>query len=131
MRLITKYFRMKNGLILLGTCLALGLMQSCYYDVEEELYPSIECNTAAVTFSTEISKILQNNCFSCHDAANNFGGVTLEGYELLKVYVDNGSLLGAVKQEDGYSAMPKNQPPLVECDIEKLEAWINAGAPNN
>ncbi len=122
---------MKKYLTLLGVFLLLGFLQSCYYDVEEELYPSTGCQTEGITFSTEILKILQNQCFSCHDAANNFGGVTLENYESLKVYIDNGSLLGAIKHEDGFSAMPKNQAPLVECDIEKMEAWINAGAPNN
>ncbi len=104
---------------------------SCYYDSEEELYGSSNCNTNEVTFSSDILKIIDNNCYSCHDSANNFGGVTLEGFEKLKSYVDSGVLLGVVKQESGFSPMPKNAPPLLDCEIEKIEAWINDGAKNN
>ena len=107
------------------------LISSCYYDKEEELYGTTECSTDNITFSGAILKIIDDNCYACHDAANNFGGITLEGYDNLKPYVESGALLGVVKRESGYSPMPKNEPPLLECDIEKIEAWIAGGALNN
>lgn len=72
-----------------------------------------------------------DNCYRCHDAANNFGGVTLEGYDQLRTYVDNGELLGAIRHTAGFSPMPKNEPQLVECNIEKIAAWVAAGAAND
>ena len=104
---------------------------SCYYDVEEELYPSLECQTAAVTYSGTILNILEQACYGCHDRASNFGNVTLEGYDNLRTLVDNGMLLGVIRHEPGFSPMPKNRAQLIECDIEKVEAWINGGALNN
>lgn len=109
----------------------LTLSISCYYDVEEELYPTLECHTADVTYSNEVLKIIESTCYKCHDAANNFGNITLEGYNNLKKYVDNGQLLGAIRHDGGYSPMPKNEAQLLECNIEKIEAWLNDGAPNN
>jgi hypothetical protein len=109
----------------------LFLLSSCYYDAEELLYPDLECNTQGVTLSGTVLPILVENCYRCHDAANNFGGVTLEGYDQLKRYVDNGQLLGAIRHTAGFSPMPKNEPQLVECNIEKIAAWVTAGAPND
>lgn len=103
----------------------------CYYDVEEELYPTLECQTEEVTYSNEVVSIIEKACFKCHDAANNFANITLEGYDNLKKYVDNGQLLGAIRHDVGFSPMPKNEAQLLECDIEKIEAWIAKGALNN
>lgn len=107
------------------------LLSSCYYDAEELLYPDLECNTDGVTLSGTVLPILVENCYRCHDAANNFGGITLEGYDQLKRYADNGQLLGAISHTTGFSPMPQNAPQLVECNIEKIAAWLDAGAPNN
>lgn len=119
---------MKNYLFfsLFALSLTLG---SCYYDVEEELYPTLECSTANVTYSGVVASIIEKKCFKCHDAATNSGNITLEGYTNLKKYVDNGLLLGAIKHEAGFSPMPKNEAQLVECDIAKIEAWVVQGAP--
>ena len=114
--------------ILLGF---LGLIPSCYYDIEEEIYPTTECLTDNVTYSEQVLPIISSNCYSCHSASANFGNVTLEGYDQIKIYVDNNKLLGAIKREDGFSPMPKSQPQLIECNIAKIEAWIDLGALNN
>lgn len=106
-------------------------VSSCYYDVEEEIYPTTECSTADMSYQNDIFPIIDNNCFGCHDAVSNFGGITLEGFDQLKTYVNNDQLLGVIKHESGFSPMPKNAAQLLECEIEKIEAWISAGAPNN
>lgn len=110
--------------------LLLGL-SACYYHVEEELYPDLGCATENVTYSGTILPILDTNCFICHNQATNEGNVTLEGYDNLLMLVDSGRLLGAIRHEPGFFPMPQNQPQLVACTIEKIEAWINSGAPNN
>lgn len=103
----------------------------CTYNVEEELYPSTGCELDSVTYSAVVLPIIEVNCYECHDQANNFGGITLEGYDLLKLYVDSGDLLGVIKHESGFSPMPQNRAKMLDCDIEKIEAWIADGAPNN
>lgn len=111
------------GIVLVGT--------SCYYDVEEELYPTIECITAEMSYQDDIIPILSNDCYTCHSAAANFGNITLEGHDALLKYVNDGSLLGAVRHEGGYSPMPKGAAMLLDCEVQKIEAWITDGALNN
>ena len=113
------------------TVLLVLLLASCYYDVEEELYPTLECQTENATYTGDVLPILNDNCYRCHDAANNFGNITLEGYDRLLEYVDNGKLLGSIQHEPGFSHMPKNAAQLLDCEIEKIEAWVTAGALNN
>ncbi|HQU60287.1 MAG: hypothetical protein KDD02_22520 [Phaeodactylibacter sp.] len=111
--------------------LVLLVVNGCYYDVEEELYPIQECNTNNVTYSGIVAPIIQNNCLQCHSAAANLGNVVLEGYDNLKGFADSGRLLGAVKHQSGYSPMPQSAPQLGDCLIARIEQWIDDGAPNN
>ncbi len=124
---------LKTTLIL--TFLIIGL-QSCYYDNEEELYPNVEtgCNTENVTFSGTITDILASRCYGCHSNinANSYGeGIKLEDYQDVKNAADGGRLLGSIKRESGFTAMPLNTGKLDDCKISQFEAWINAGTPNN
>ncbi len=106
--------------------------QSCYYDIEEELYPVSSCDTSVNSFALSVVPILSANCYTgCHAASVSIGGVTLEGYDNVRVVVDNGKLLKSIKHEAGASAMPKSAPKLNTCNISKIENWINSGAPNN
>jgi hypothetical protein len=106
-------------------------VSGCYYDNEEELYPVNTCNTIEMSYNTDVLPILQDNCYTCHDQASNLGGVTLEGYANLINYVENGKLLGVIKHEQGFPEMPLGNPQLAQCQIDKIEAWVNQGSPNN
>lgn len=103
----------------------------CKYDSEEDLYGDIGCQTDNVTYSDVVLPLLENHCMGCHSAIANFGGVTLEGYDNLKTFVDNGQFLGAIRHDDGFAPMPQGGNKFVDCNIEKIEAWINEGAPEN
>lgn len=107
-----------------------SFFQGCYYDVAEELYPE-DCLITGMSYAEDVLPILRANCYRCHDAANSRGGITLEGYEQLLRQIDNGRLLGAIKRESGFSAMPQDAPKLADCQISKIEAWILEGAPDN
>lgn len=121
-----------NHKLLIGLFAAMFMMSGCYYDVEEELYPTLECDTQQLSFSNDILPIIQDHCYQCHSQNNNLGaGIVLEGYNNLITFAENGQLLGAIKHQSGFSPMPKNAPQLPMCNIEKIEAWINAGAENN
>ncbi|MEK7253943.1 MAG: hypothetical protein AAB316_04310 [Bacteroidota bacterium] len=124
---------MKNFLLKILIFAAAASIGGCYYDNEEELYPDTggDCDLANVTYGGTILPILQSNCFSCHDAANNNGGVTLEGYANLKIWVNNGYLLGAIRHESSFAPMPQGETKLLDCTIQKIEKWVSDGAPNN
>lgn len=106
-------------------------LTSCYYDVEEVLYPPTTCVTDNMSYVTDINPIIQTNCFVCHSAAANLGNITLEGYGNLIKQVNNGHLLGAIKHQAGFMAMPQGTAQLGSCDIAKIEQWITGGAQNN
>ncbi|HZV70123.1 MAG TPA: hypothetical protein VFG10_11295 [Saprospiraceae bacterium] len=105
---------------------------SCAYNVEDELYPPVTCDTQNVTYSATILPILQQNCYECHSDANvTISFIPLEGYAFVIVKVNDGKLVQAIRHTGDASPMPKDRPALDECDIEKIEKWIANGAPDN
>ena len=120
--------RFYTALILTLTVLITG----CYYDVEEELYPPNNCDTTNVTYSSTISTIINNNaCLSCHSGASPSGGFSLESYANVKAKVNDGRLFGSINHSSGFAPMPQGLNKMSQCDINKVKAWIDAGAPNN
>jgi hypothetical protein len=112
------------------------LFSGCYYDKEDLLYPVGACDASAVTYATDIEPLLSNSCYGCHSNTQSQtagAGISLEGHANLSSYVNTQAdrLIGAVRQEPSYSPMPKGGSPLDACSIQKLQAWIDAGAPNN
>jgi len=112
--------------------LSLILVSGCYYDKEEDLYPQqSQCDTSNVTYSSVIATIIQTNCNVCHSTAVASGGFITDNYSGLSALALNGKLGGAVNWDQGFSAMPKSSSKLSDCDLRKINKWINAGAPNN
>jgi hypothetical protein len=126
-------FFQKNP-ILTGAFLLLSAgmgLSSCYYDNEELLYgKGSPCDTTTAQFSQKISAILQSNCTACHNQGNASGSVKLDDYASVKACVDGGRFLGAVRQSQGYVAMPPSGK-LSNCDLLLLEKWVREGAQNN
>jgi hypothetical protein len=121
----------RKGLLLLITSV-MFLAQACYYDKEEELYPpSGSCDTTNVTYSGTVFPVISNSCTSCHTGIGAGGNISLDSYESISAAANNGSLLGVIRHESGWSPMPKNAGKLDDCTIKKLEIWINNGTPNN
>lgn len=126
--------RIFQTIIAAGAILLIAGSGGCYYDKEEILYPASACDTTAVTYSQTVTGILSARCYVCHNttsAAASGAGIQLDGYNKLKVYVDNGRLVGAITHAGGFSPMPKNATKLSNCDIARIQAWIRNGAPNN
>ena len=124
---------MMRRIFFLFATVLLGLIfpVSCYYDSEEDLYPQVQCDTSNVSFANDIQPILTNSCLSCHNAFSSQGDIDLEGHAAVVKYALDGSLVGSVQHDRGYSAMPQGTSKLEICKIEKMKAWVNAGAPNN
>lgn len=86
------------------------------------------CNPASVSFANEVSNILSSNgCTGCHSG----GSIVLNNYAGVKTVADNGRLLGSIKHEAGYRAMPDGGGKLDSCDIVTIEVWINEGVNDN
>ena len=110
---------------------ALFSTASCVYNVEEVLYPSNICETTDVSYANVVEPILINNCYVCHAEGVAQGGIVVESYNNLKVHVDNGRFLGAIRHDPGFSPMPQSNPKLSDCNITKIAAWIAQGALDN
>ncbi len=122
------------GLLFVGS-----FFSSCYYDNNEELYGTIECDTLNISFNADILPILENSCLTCHSATSAGvlgGGNTLEGFDNLSNYItpgdaENSTFYASVAWIPGTSFMPLGGEKLGSCDIAKIKSWINDGATNN
>ena len=113
------------GVLLVSATL---FISSCYYDNYDDLQvPGVGCDTLNMNYIDDIAPIMQNHCTLCHSAASPAAGISLDTYSSVKKAADNGSLLGSMRHDQGYSMMPKNQAKLDACTISKVEAWINQG----
>jgi len=107
-------------------------LSSCYYDKEDDLYPQVAaCDTTNVTFANNVFPVINSNCTACHSGAAPSGNIRLENYNHISTAANNGSLLGVIRHEPGWSPMPKGGGKLNDCNIAEIETWVNQGAPNN
>ncbi len=107
-------------------------VSSCYYDNYQELYPQQgSCDTTNVTFSNDVWPVINGTCTGCHSGSAPSGNVSLSNYSEIAAAAGNGSLMGTIRHEAGYSPMPKGGGKLTDCEIKKLEIWIANGTPDN
>lgn len=113
----------------------LFVLNSCYYDVESQLYPvgSTSCDTTTVTYSITIRNILQtNSCLGCHSGSAASGGnIILDNYNSVKIYAQNGKLYGSISHASGYIAMPQGGNKLSSCTLLQVKKWVDLGMLNN
>ena len=111
----------------------------CTYDEALEIADE---ETITVSYQEDIKPIIAMNCYSCHSASathpDKAGYAFLDNFEELQRYALKPSTsnaafttLQARIRFIEYPGMPFKQDPLPEEDIQKIEAWIKAGAPNN
>lgn len=114
------------------------LLAGCYYDKEDELYPGPGaggggggCDTANISYATDIKPIFDQYCAlaGCHDATTRSFSHDLSDYQGSSTSANSGRLLGAIRQDPGFNPMPKGMAKLGDCEISKITAWVNAGAP--
>jgi hypothetical protein len=89
------------------------------------------CDTANVSFNDDVWPLIQTNCLGCHSESNPSAGISLADHASITVTANNGSLLGTITHTPGYSPMPKNGNKLSDCNIAKIQKWINDGTPDN
>jgi hypothetical protein len=109
------------------------VINSCYYDNEEDLYKYTvtPCDTTNITYSAKIAPLLQSQCSGCHSTSSASAGIAMDNYTSLKVIIDNGKFWGAINQSSGYSPMPKGGMKMTDCNLTIIKIWLDAKAPNN
>lgn len=121
--------RLLNSIVL-ATLFAL-LFTGCYYDVEEELYPSSGiCDTTNITYTNTIAPIMTEACVSCHSGSSPSGSIDLSSYANVKIQAESGALYGSMSHDPNWSAMPQNGNKTDDCSLLKIQAWIANGTPN-
>ena len=116
---------------------AILFFNSCFYDKSEQQYPAVTCDTTNVSYSIDITAILDASCQGCHKGASSSSGIDLYNYSTIKALALDGkyvygSLLSAVSFEGGNpNPMPQGANKLPDCDVNKIRAWVNRGAPGD
>ena len=124
---------MKNGQSIL-IIIALLATQSCYYDNKEDLHQFLDtqaCDLTTVTYTVEVTNVMQQYCYTCHNDSRQDGGVNLLGYDNLKLYGQAGSLYGSIIHTAPYAPMPPGGGMIPQCDQDKIKAWIDGGMLND
>lgn len=91
---------------------------------------ALSCDTSAYTYSI-VFATLKTNCLGCHNTNNASGGVLLNTHANVVASVKDNKLLGSIRHESGYSAMPQYSAKLNDCEIKIIEKWVNAGMLDN
>lgn len=109
---------------------------SCYYDNQEDLYPTLSstsCKDTQVSFSSQVLPLMNARCnqSSCHNGNDRAGQIVLDNFTNLLVSANDGSLLGSMRHSAGYLPMPDGAAMLDNCSIELVATWISEGSLNN
>lgn len=106
--------------------------QRCYYDVAEELYPVVPIDTndttTVITYSGHIAPFITTYCATssaCH-ASGAFNPV-LETYDQVVSNIDRIEVRAITE-----GTMPPSSVAAPSAtELDNLQAWIDAGTPNN
>lgn len=113
--------------------LSVAIITGCYYDNEERLYPvkPTTCDLTNVTYSGTIQPLLQFACYGCHSNANyaNKGaGYKFENYDDVVTY--KSQIMVSVNLINSPLTMPLGGK-LSDCEINKLQKWVDLKTPKN
>ncbi|MBK8556429.1 MAG: cytochrome c [Lewinellaceae bacterium] len=88
------------------------------------------CDTSNITYTNSVKAIFEQNCSSsgCHDSGSING--SLASYTDALQMTQQGRMIGAIKHQSTFAAMPQGASKLDDCTINQIEAWITGGTPN-
>lgn len=102
---------------------------ACFYDNEQDLYGNgNQCDTTALSYSADIRPILDANCISCHAPGGEQEGSPLVTYDDVVKYTADRNI---VDRTNGTGSLMPPEGKMNDCNVSYIEAWVNAGAPNN
>jgi mono/diheme cytochrome c family protein len=97
--------------------------------------------TRAVDFARDVWPVLKRSCVDCHGPDKQKGNLRLDSRAAMLTGGESGPAIVAGKPDDselirrvalpkgGDGAMPSRGDPLTQSEVERLRAWIAAGAP--
>lgn len=113
--------------ILVSATLGLAFI-SCRHEPEELIVgqpvPAV-CDSSRVTYPVTVFPILQERCISCHSGTAPSGGLDFSDYNNVAMVADNGSLMGSIRHDEGFSPMPQGGAKLTDCEIALIAKWVN------
>ncbi len=89
------------------------------------------CDTSNVTYSLKVNSIISTWCTGCHNSNTANGGYDLSDHKGLVAAIKSNRLMGSIRHEAGFSAMPQGGVKLSDCDLSAIQKWIDAGYPDN
>ena len=117
----------KNQIIIAPVCL-LMTFAVFYYSCTKDVGQLPLCDRINSTYSAVILPMIQTNCAipNCHNGSG-YGPGNFNLYSALKIVADNGKLRDMVFTRQ---IMPPSGP-LPDSLLQKLNCWLNKGAPND
>jgi mono/diheme cytochrome c family protein len=86
---------------------------------------------STISYKKDVFPIIKQNCLTCHDATNHYGGIVIETYEQIALSGTSGELYNSIMiSSNGKAYMPKGGR-LMDCEIALIKAWVDQGAKNN
>jgi len=89
-------------------------------------------------FGRDVAPVLVAQCLECHDANRKSGGLSMATFESLREGGESGAVWADSKSGESLIVrklrgldpprMPRNRPPLGQDSIDRIAAWIDAGA---
>lgn len=104
----------------------LGACKSTKQPVATTPAVPLDCSNKSLSYTADIKSILETGCAKCHNS-NNKAGYNFLTFASVKKAAINGYLLGSIKHQKGFDAMPRMAPKLPQETIDKIECWINNG----
>lgn len=113
--------------ITISSIICVGLV-SCTKDIgpNPDLVLKTGCDT--VTFTKHILPIFNSECNSCHSPSG-LQNPYLTDYSLIKAQVDAGRI--KARMIDGSPSFMPTAGRLPDNQINLIQCWLDAGAPNN
>ena len=122
--MIFKYLFMRVLTLAFISCMVLN---SCEFKNEEE-FEKQNCDTLNITY-LKVKPIFEYNCIRCHNDQLNYFGIKLNTYSNAKNAAQTGLLKLAVNHDPKVTPMPFQQSKLEDCDLKKINIWIDTGSP--
>jgi len=122
-----KYFIITVFFILYWICGS----TSCTLQNEEDFLKDIICDTTDISYH-DLTYIFTGICTDCHSELFTYrDGIEMDSYNGVKSSVNTGLVWPSINHADGVPPMPVGISKLSDCELNKIEAWINAGMPEN
>jgi len=127
----------KNVIKILTISILASVFVSCTSTNEEDYFEDPVCDSALVDRDTivvyydDLTYIFSGICQQCHSPELTYRqGIIMDSYENVVSSINTGKVLPAIMHEGSYK-MPNNLPKLSDCEIQKIDVWIERGMPEN